>query len=257
MLQYGLFDIRGEDVNRYDGSFETYLDTYNAPFLFITAGGDVCDYADLFHEFGHFADDYINDGAGASLDLAEVSSQGLEYLMLLHLDSTADASVRSYLKNKKLCEALETLIFQGFYSKFEHMAYKIPYSDITEDSLCDAVTRAAEEFGFNTEYANNLSAVSIPHIFLYPFYVQSYCTSVIPSLELYFLEEKTEGLGLAAYKKLINRTGAYVTFTDTLEGAGLSSPFSKELLKKLANGIHYSVTGADYYGTIQGTTNAA
>lgn len=257
MLQYGLFDVRYDSSNRYDGSFELYLDSYNAPFIFITAEGDICDYGDLFHEFGHFADSFINDGEGTSLDLSEVSSQGLELLMLHYMNNAADSSVCNYLKSKKLCEALETLIFQGFYAKFEHLAYSIPYSDIDEASLCDAVVDAAEKFGFNTKVTNNLSAVSIPHIFLYPFYVQSYCTSVVPALELYFMEESNEGLGISAYKKLINRSDTNITFNVALESAGLSSPFDKELLKKIANNIHYTITGADYYGLIQGTNSAA
>jgi oligoendopeptidase F len=255
MLQYGLFDVRSADTDRYEGSFEAYLDSYNAPFIFISTKGNINDYGDLFHEFGHFADDYINNGVGASLDLTEVSSQGLELLMLHYMDNAADQSVCAYLNNKKLCEALETLIFQGFYAKFEHLAYSIPYSDINEDNLCDAVVDAAEMFGFNTELANNLSAVSIPHVFLYPFYVQSYCTSVVPALELYFTEENNEGLGIACYKKLINRTDSTLGFTQSLEAAGLSSPFAKDFLKKIANSIHYAITGADYYGLINKTNS--
>jgi oligoendopeptidase F len=143
--------------------------------------------------------------------------------------------------------ALETLLYQGFYARFEELVYALSYEEITEKNLNSAVSEAAEEFALNPDVVNDISYVFVPHIFLYPFYVQSYCTSIIPSIELYFMEEKEQGSGLAAYKNLIKRTDSSLTFVETLEDAGLPSPFDFGVVRDIADKIHFAVLGFHYY----------
>ncbi len=245
MLQHKLYDVELTETNRMPGAFTTYLYDYNAPFIFMSASGDASDYSTLFHEFGHFADYYINYGDDTSIDQSEVSSQGLELIMLEYLSGRLSEDDAQYLKYNALCSALEVLIYQGFYARCEELIYSIPYDDITKANLDRAVTTAAGEFGFNTKYVNSISFIFMTHTFLYPFYVQSYCTSVVPALELYFMECEEEGAGLAAYLKVIDRNcETELTFEETLVAAGLSSPFEEGLLAKLADDIYYAIMGA-------------
>lgn len=247
MLLYKLFDIELSRVNRQTGAFTSYINDYDAPFIFMSASGNVSDYSTVIHEFGHFADAYINDNSSTSIDQKEVSSQGLEYLMLLHMNDALHSKDIQYLTYSMLSGALETLIYQGFYAKFEELAYKISYDDISEESLDAAIVAAAQTFGLNTDYVNDISVAFIPHIFLYPFYVQSYCTSLVPALQIYFMEAKTPYSGLEAYKKIIDRTESDYTFVQTLEAAGLTSPFAPGTIRKLADDIYYMVVGSHYY----------
>lgn len=256
MLQFELYDIEKSSENRMNASFTSYLDSYEAPFIFMCASGNVEDYTTLFHEFGHFVENYINYGSDASLDMQEVSSQGLEYLLLHYAsDKLTDKEIK-YLTYYQMSSALNVLVYQSFYAKFEELAYAIPYDEISKESLDAAVVSAAQFFGFNTEQLNNTGAVSIPHIFLYPFYVQSYCTSVIPALMLYFLEDEAEGKGLEAYLHIIDHTEEELDFIACLKQAGLDSPFGDGVLRDIADKIYYEIVGSHYY-TEKDDQNAA
>ena len=247
MLQFGLFDIEKNKENRQEGAYTAYLHDYEAPYMFMNAEGNITDYSTLFHEFGHFADYYVNLGSEASLDQSEVSSQGLEYIMLHFLEGKLSKADSQYMMYNAMFRALETLLYQGFYARFEQLAYALSYEEITEKNLNSAVAEAAEQFALNADVVNDISYVFIPHVFLYPFYVQSYCTSIIPSLELYFMEDDTFGSGLAAYKRVINRASSVTTFEKTLKDAGLSSPFERGVVRDVADKIHFAVLGFHFY----------
>ena len=244
MLQHGLFDVELMEEGRNTGAFVTYLVDYEAPFLFVSAEGNVTDYPTLLHEFGHFIDAFTNYNSDASIDQKEISSQALEYLMLTRLNSVLSASDTLYLRDTQMLNALMTLIFQGFYAKAEELIYALPYDKITKENLDAEIVKAAKAFSLNTNYINDVSAIFITHTFIYPFYVQSYCTSLIPALEIYFMEIENEGSGFAAYKKLIDRNGESFTLEEALEDAGIASPFKEDIVLELAGKIlSYVSTG--------------
>ena len=164
MLQHSLFDISPASESRFCGAFTTYLDNYSAPFLFISSEESVLDYSTLFHEFGHFADAYMNYNGEASIDLSEVSSQALELLSLVMLEGVIDGEEYDALRLYLFENALSTLIFQGFYACFEEIAYSIPRDEITRESLDGAVGDAAEMMGLRRDSLNNINSVLIPHI---------------------------------------------------------------------------------------------
>ncbi|MBE6635768.1 MAG: hypothetical protein E7617_06210 [Ruminococcaceae bacterium] len=246
MLQFELFDIETEKLNRQDGAFTTYIDDYDAPFIFMTASGKSEDYSTLYHEFGHFVDAFINDNGTTSIDQKEVSSQALEYIMLHYMEDILSDSDMRYLTYKKLSSAMETLIYEGFYARFEALAYDLPYDAINEENLNKLIVKAAEEFKLNTKYVNDISVTFIPHIFLYPFYVQSYCTSLVPALQLYLMPTEN-GESLLAYKSIIDRSEEDMTFEETIVAAGLSSPFESGVLQKIADEIHFIITGSHFF----------
>ena len=203
-------------------------------------------YSTLMHEFGHFADGFINYGEDASIDRQEISSQALELLSLRYMNGILDESDIKYLQYSSMYSALETLLFQGFYARFEELAYAIPYDQISEEALNSAVVLAAYEFGLNTAYVNDITVAFIPHIFLYPFYVQSYCTSLIPALQFYFMEIDEAGSGVEAYKAYIDRNETDYDFEESLESAGLTSPFSENTVQEIVAKIYYEITGSRY-----------
>jgi oligoendopeptidase F len=257
MLQYELFDIELTAVNRQGGAFTSYLDSYDSPFIFMSADGYISDYSTLMHEFGHFADGFINYGEDASIDRQEISSQALELLSLCYMDNILDESDIKYLQYSSMYSALETLLFQGFYARFEELAYAIPYDQISEQTLNSAVVMAAYEFGLNTAYVNDITVAFIPHIFLYPFYVQSYCTSIIPALQFYFMEIDEAGSGIEAYKAYIDRNETDYDFEESLENAGLTSPFAENTVQEIVAKIYYEITGSRYSPDGVGNRNSA
>ena len=259
MLQHGLYDIELQKSNRMIGAFTTYLENYNAPYLFISANGDICDYSTLFHEFGHFADAYINYNSDTSIDQKEISSQALEYLMLLRTDEKLSKKDQLYLKYSMTWNALETLVIQGFYAKAEELIYALDYDQITKENIDAQVKKAAEKFELNSKSISTLTLLGVQHLFLYPFYVQSYAVSIAPALEIYFMEIENGGAGFEAYLELIDRNGEDLTLVESITKAGITSPFKKDYLKTLANEIYNSILGKDYYEdkNVQNDTNAA
>jgi hypothetical protein len=82
---------------------------------------------------------------------------------------------------------------------------------------------------------------------LYPFYIQSYCTSILSALEIYFIEKEAFGKGFETYLDLIDRTEEGLSYLEELEAAGLTSPFEKDFLKTIADKIHFELLGYHYY----------
>ena len=253
MLGYNLYDVNGASTNRYEGSFATYLYAYDAPYLFVTTNGTNDDYMTMSHEFGHFFDSYVNYGGETSIDLSEVSSTALEYLTFLSIGDELGDKARD-MHFSLVRDALSVLVFQSFYALFEHNVYSIPENEISKASIEDAMFRAAESMNLNTEALepnpdagifNPLDFVLIPHLFISPCYVESYCTSVIVSLELYFLEKSNTGEGIKAYLDLINREDTPLLFEDYIKESGLKSPFEPGLIRELAYKLYYDILG-DY-----------
>lgn len=245
MLLSGYYDVAYGEDNRLNGAFTTYLDGYSSPFVFATVHGNVTDIATLSHEFGHFADSYINLDEGASLDTLEVSSQALELLTLEMLRNKLSSTEYRYLLYSEIQSAFLTLIYQGFYATFEREVYELSYDEITEEGVAQLVKSVARDMGL-PQY--ELEVVLIDHTILYPFYVQSYCTSIVSSLDIYLIECKNKGEGVRIYKELIDRENE-LSFVGEIESVGLDSPFLSGRLKDLSNSLYYKINGYNYYRT--------
>ena len=239
MLNCGLYDIAPAKANRLDGAYTTYLYDFDAPYIFATTSETVSDYMTISHEFGHFFDSYTNYNSDASLDLLEVSSTALELIILSKLSDALCDDNYKYLYYDEIKSMLEVLIFQGFYAKFESLVYEIPADMINRQSVDNAVLEAARFMNLNTDYFNSLDDILIYHLIETPLYVQSYCTSAVASLDIFFMECENEGDGVEAYLKLTKRE-VDKNFTTHLSDAGIVSPFRSQAIKDITNKIYYS-----------------
>ena len=230
MLQHGLYDVAPSSDKRLDASFTTWIENNSSPYLFVTTTGYLTDYTTMMHEFGHFIDGYVNNNEQNSLELAELCSQGMELLSLTRLKSYVTAFAYDQMIYLGLMSTLSLLWYQGMLSCFEHILYEIPYDEISESSLDEALLRA-EEMIFGNTGLFRMSDMLILHLFVSPMYVQSYCTSVIPAIEIYLLEAATPGAGIAAYKKVIYRDEE--AFLPVLGAASLTSPFADGALETI------------------------
>lgn len=262
MLQHGLYDVSTSESNRYDGAFTAYIDNNASPYLFMTTTGFIRDYNTLSHEFGHFLDGYVNYGVDASLAISEISSQALELLTLTQLRNNMPIRNYSYLEYFTMFTYLNSvLLTQSFYAMFEHMAYQLDYDEITEARLAKITEEAfSTVFGEEMSIVGDLSYVTFTHTFLYPFYVESYVTAGIVSLDIFFAESYrtgTAGDGFALYETLLNRDGVDRGFTEQLEVAGLDSPFVSGKVKDISDNIYFQIVGKHYYKTSNNEIGAA
>ena len=218
----------------------------------MTTSGFLRDYTTLAHEFGHFLDGYINYGNDESLAISEISSQALELLTVTKLSRTMPELQYTYLEFYTIFNFLNsTLLTQSFYAAFEHMAYSLKYDDITEARLEKAVEDAFTlVYGENMTLVGDLSYVTLTHTFLYPFYVESYVTSGLVSLDIFFEESYSEdgkSEGFALYDALIRRGDEELDFSARLHSAGIDSPFESGKVKEIADNIYLKIAGKHYY----------
>ena len=262
MLQHKLFDVSAKDSNRFNGAFTAYIDANASPFLFMTSSGFVKDYTTMSHEFGHFLDGYLNNGDDESIAVSEISSQALELLTMLKLKGKLRTAEYQYLEYYTMFSFLNgTLLAQSFYSAFEHMAYSLKYEEITKEKLEDTVVEAfGLIYGDGMSISADLSYVMMTHTVLYPFYVESYVTSGVVALDIFFAESYRTGNagdGFKLYEALVNRDGAKLDFSERLEHAGLDSPFSDGKVKDISNNIYFQITGKYLYKQSDNSVDAA
>ena len=231
MKRYELYDI---DVSEKKGdlSYQTYLYSYDNPFVFVKTEGFSDDILSFGHEFGHFVDAWYNHNGTDSNDLAEVFSQGMEYLLLSYVPEDYREELTAY----KLLDTVDTFTQQGSFAAFEREVYSRPAAEWTPEDLNELSLRLAREYGYFVEGDEDYYAkswIDINHFFDHPFYVVSYCVSNDAAFQLYELECGKAGAGLEVWNKLLprDRDG----FLETLqEQGGLEDPFGEGRMKEVA-----------------------
>ena len=253
MLQHGLYDYSQSTDNRLDAAYTTYIHGNNSPFIFMTASGKYSDYATLSHEFGHFVDMYKNNGNSASLDLSEVYSQALCYLMLVTIEERMSTTQTMkdnyrYLLHKEMDDIYNILAYQGYLATYEHMVYSLSEDEVTEAKLLELMNNAQEHcLGGVIPSLSSWDAVLIVHTIEYPFYVQSYCTSLVAAIEIMLMEVEAPGAGVNAFMTLLERDDDNpLSFEDELERAGIESPLRSGAILDMYYGIYQFITGRSY-----------
>ena len=237
MSTYGLYDIE-PSVYKAATSFQAYLPSYDAPFIFLKPKETTEDLTAFVHEFGHFTDSYYNLGASETIDVAEVFSQALEFLSLSHMDGVLSKSEVDALREASMVGALDTFIKQAALADFEHKAYAIGPDALTAEKLNELWLQTAQEFGFceaGFEEYYQYRWMDITHLFEYPFYVISYPVSLDVALQIYSLEMNNPGSGLDKYFEILPRD--YDSLLDTVTNGGLRSPFEEGSMKTVADVI--------------------
>lgn len=214
-----LYDIAYSE-NKFNSSFEMFIRTYGEPYILMNPEGTEYDFLTFAHEFGHFCNDFASNESFVGIDVAEIFSQGLEYLSLLYQDGTDD------LVTAKMVDSLATYVEQACYTAFEQEMYRIPEDELSVDALCDLYSRLASEYGFDEYGFEPLDFVSVNHFYTNPMYVVSYIVSNDAAMQLYDMECEHPGKGLRIFMKNLDTEEPY--FLAFLESAGLQSPFDSD-----------------------------
>lgn len=233
MQYFNLWDA-SVSSSKMPGSYQTYLYSYEEPFVYISPEGTQRDYMTLAHEFGHFIDSMENDGMDGSIDQCEIFSQGLESLVLFYNNLPQDTVEE--LTRLKMLDALQVLLYQAAYADFEDRVYRQDGDTLTVDKINDIYEQVLAEYGLsaeNMDWYNRQTWIDIMHFFVAPYYVISYCTSADAALQIYQLEDAQTGSGLAAYQELMDDT-LEKNFVELLTDAGMESPFDKGRVEELA-----------------------
>ena len=224
MDQGELYDISYSE-NKYNASFETYLTSYQEPFIFMNPTMTTYDYLTFAHEFGHFCNDYASGGSYAGVDVLEFFSQGMEYLSLCYGEDT------EHLTKMKMADSLCLYIEQAAFASFEMQMYEIPEEELTVQALAELYDRVAQEYGFDSVSYDPREFITVTHYYTNPLYIVSYVVSNDAAMQLYQLEQETPGAGLKILEENLDTGEAY--FLSFLESAGLRSPFDPERIREV------------------------
>lgn len=237
MLTHELFDIEQRD-DKADRSYQTYITDYEAPFLFTNPLGDVSDILTTAHEFGHYTDAYVNDNRDESIDLAEVFSQSMEFLVLDRLDEVIGEEQTENLRLIKLLDTLELYVQQASFYEFEKAVYEADEDELDAGFLSELSLRLAEEYGYCAGMNKNYYAYSwltVVHFFEQPFYVISYPVSNSVAMQIYELEREESGRGLDKYLELLSIDTECII--EAAESAGLESPFAEGAVSRTRDAL--------------------
>lgn len=239
MREYELYDFE-QSFDKADTSFVMYLDRYEAPYIFLCPYGVPDDYLALFHEFGHYADNYIRAGAEEGMDLSESFSQAMQFLSLKPLESILTQEESDEFLRMNMLDILDTYLQQTAIAEFELRAYEMENPSVEKlNQLCLDVTNA---YGIYDEYvgsANEYYWVEITHLFESPLYVISYPVSAGLALQLYELELERDGAGSEKFVEL-SECGL-AGLMEAVEYAGLQDPKSEERIISVSKIIESAI----------------
>ncbi len=235
MTDYELWDATSSP-SKLPGSYMTYLNSYEMPFLYVSPADTLGDVSTLFHEFGHFVDGYVNCGGFSSIDCAEVFSQSMEFLSLSRAD--LDPSERSALIRSKAADSVMVFLTQACYAEFENLAYSLPEDKLNAKGLNDLFLECNRKYGISMLYMGMEDFlapgwIDVQHFFIAPYYVISYCLSNDTALQVYE-RELAQGDGLDLFYELLQQDRES-TLPELTEGADLESPFAPGRIKTLAD----------------------
>ncbi|MBQ8769467.1 MAG: hypothetical protein IJZ15_07510 [Oscillospiraceae bacterium] len=218
----GYYDI-SYSPNKYNASFETYLQYYYVPFIFVNPQGDSTDPLIFAHEFGHFCNDYAATGTVCGIDVSEVFSQGMEYLSLFYGENG------EVLKKMKLAGSLSTFVEQSAYANFEHQLYLL--EEPTVENVRALYAKNAEDYGFEAWRFDSREYVTISHLYIAPMYMVSYVLSNDLAMQIYQAEEAQAGSGKALLAD--NLATEEVSLTAFVKSAGFADPFAEGRVAQL------------------------
>lgn len=216
------------------GAFTTMIS--GSPFCFFSR--DYRDTATLVHEMGHYYGGLYCDLDMVPLDLAEVQSQGNEWLMISYMEEEMSDDVYQCYLDYRILNDITTILVSMIIDEFEHRVYTAEGVENFDANDFDAIMKeVCEEYGgidFVEENFTNPQyywrMVALEH----PVYYISYAVSLIPSLDMYFEGEENWDEALGIYLKLTRDLEEEVTFLGALESAGLASPFVEDVYAAIA-----------------------
>ncbi len=217
-----------------DTSFEIFVSDYMTPYIFLNPSNTSLDQLTFAHEFGHFCADYASSGSAASVDVAEIFSQGMEYLSLSYLPNAG-------LKKLKMGSCLATYVEQAAYASFELQVYSLEGENLTPEHVRKIYETIGTAFGFDGPGWDSREYVLVPHFFISPMYVVSYVVSNDVALQLYILEQTEKGKGLACLTD--NLTTQQTGIQAFVKEAGLTSPFADGWLATVRQTLQKEIFG--------------
>lgn len=245
MLENEAFDVDARK-NKWGGGYCTEFHKYKQPFILSNFNGTSADVDVMTHEAGHALNAYLiadnrfaNELGCGGMETAETHSMSMEFFAWPYMDKFFGEDADKY----RYMHALDSFSFIPYgtiVDAFQHIVYENP--DMTPDE------RDAAWLELERKFRPHISMEGIPylekgtrwqyqmHIYESPFYYIDYCLAQTAAFNFLLASLENYDDAFARYLKL-SRQGGEKVWTDLLEEAGFTSPFTPGALKTLAENV--------------------
>ncbi len=245
MMRHSLFDLTTR-AGKHMGGYCTFIDAYNAPFIFSNFNGTAADVDVLTHEAGHALQAYLSakkvllaSQIWSTNEISEIHSQTMELFTYPYMDKFFGENAQKY-RFGHYTETVKNLSYLCLVDHFQHAVYA--EESLTGERLAEIwkglekVYLPWRDYDGNEFLSNGGFWMQKQHIFLYPFYYVDYALAQMGAFEYYNRYCEDRERAWADYVRLCGLGGSKSYF-ETLAEGNLSNPFAEGTVEKIAKGI--------------------
>lgn len=191
----------------------------------------------LVHEMGHYASTLNLDLDECPMDLAELHSQGNEWLFMNELQDALDPKVYAVIRDYKMYMDMCTILVSFMVDDFEERIYTTDVSGYTRedfDAVAEEVCQAYGGADFVNNYLTDFQSYWRLVVMESPVYYVSYAMSDVAALNLYTIASQDTEKAYEIYGHLLKDVDLDLGFQENLKKVGLSGPFDSEVYEAIA-----------------------
>ena len=245
MLENEAFDVDSRK-NKWGGGYCTEFHKYKQPFILANFNGTAGDVDVMTHEAGHALNAFLIAENRFALELgcggmetAETHSMSMEFFAWPYMNKFFGENDAKYRYMHAL-DGLSFIPYGTIVDYFQRIVYENP--DMTP------AERNAKWLELESKFRPHISVEGIPflgegrrwqyqmHIYETPFYYIDYCLAQTAAFSFLLASLKDYDDAFARYIRLSKQGGEKV-WTELLEEAGFTSPFTPGALKTLAKDV--------------------
>lgn len=191
----------------------------------------------LVHEMGHYASTLNLDLDECPMDLAELHSQGNEWLFMNELQDALDPKVYAVIRDYKMYMDMCTILVSFMVDDFEERIYTTDVSGYTKedfDAVAEEVCQAYGGADFVNNYLTDFQSYWRLVVMESPVYYVSYAMSDVAALNLYTIASQDREKAYEIYGHLLKDVDLDLGFQENLKKVGLSGPFDSQVYEAIA-----------------------
>ena len=224
----------GNTSDAQEGAFTTAIDEDNS-LCFFGPGYD--NILTVIHEVGHYYGAAYTSINELPLDLAEVQSQGNEWLFMSFMEENMTEKLYDTIVNYKLYNDMAIIMISLIVDEFEEQVYTHPnIANLTSDDLDAIMEQVCQKYGgadYIAEIATDIQSYWRLVVIEQPVYYISYGVSAIAAIDIYTVAEEDYDQAVQIYCDLIENVDLEEGFLGNLQNAELAGPFDDDVYVRL------------------------
>ena len=192
----------------------------------------------LVHEMGHYASTLNLDLNACPMDLAELHSQGNEWLFMNQVREELDPNVYAVIRDYNMYMDMCTILVSFMVDDFEERIYTTDVSGYTRedfDAVAEEVCQAYGGVDFVNNFLTDFQSYWRLVVMESPVYYVSYAMSDVAALNLYTIASQDREKAYEIYGHLLKDLDMELGFQENLKKVGLSGPFDSTVYEAIAS----------------------